>query len=183
MFNENNIMRVETTLPDGFDGNFYFTNSWDSEDFVGKWGGREYVYPAHTTSKMVMPEFTPLEVQQIRKKFAKDWAEQTFFKGKGYEHLRLREGIKDEMGMITPRGYGMSHAGTYSIDDLTPYIQMCLVPLQMSQTIVRQPLTVRLEEKLTKNEDGEINTGAVRGDKDLEALSKGKLSLDKRIME
>lgn len=182
MFDDNSIMKYETTLPENFDGNFYFTNSWEDEDFVGKWGSKEYVFPAHSTSKMLMPELSPLEVQQVRKKFAKDWAQLTFFKGKQYEHLRLREGVKDEMGMITPRGYGMSHAGTYSIDELTPYIQMCLAPLPTSQTITRAQTRVRLEEKLSTNEDGELNSAVIKTDKDLADLAKGKTALDKRVM-
>jgi hypothetical protein len=157
---EKNIMTYENVLPADFDGTFKFTN-WSKTDFVAKWGGKEYIFPAGTTSPMVIPEHTLLEIQQIRKKFAKDLAEREFFNSRQYEALRIREGVRDELGMIQPRGQGMSHAGTYSLRDLTPLIQKCLVPLPVSKMKVQVAQDTPIEEKLTKNEDGELNTEAI----------------------
>lgn len=167
-------MKYETTLPEGFTGTFYFTN-YSDEEFAAKWDGKEYIFPAGTTSPMIIPEHSPLEIQQIRKKFAKDLAEREFFKTKHYEHLRLREGVKDEYGMLIPRGQGMGHAGTYSMDMLTPLIQKALEQLPASSAFVRKAPTVRLEEKLTRNADGEIGTAPIKTDKDLESLAKGTM--------
>lgn len=155
--------KFDTILPEGFDGTFRFTNATD-EDFVGKWGGREYLYPAQKTTPMVIYDATPLETQNIRKKFAKDLAEREFFKSKKYEVYRLREGERDDMGMIKPRGQGMSHAGSYNEDDLQQYIQQCLTPLPtaipMSSIVPKEDL----EEKLTKDKKGNTITNALDDD-------------------
>jgi len=65
MFDDKSIMKYETSLPEDFTGVFYFTN-WSNEDFVGKWGGKQYTFAAETTSPMVIPEHSPLEIQHIR---------------------------------------------------------------------------------------------------------------------
>lgn len=169
----NNIMKPEKMLPADFDGVFRFTNNSD-EEFIGKWGGKEYIFPPRSTSPMIMPEFTPLEIQQIRKKFAKDWAEHQFFQSKKYEVIRSREGEKDEMNMIRPRGQGMSHAGTYSLNDLVDYIQQCLKPLPISKAIVQEGEKIKIEESLTRNKKGNLNTKAVEDDDDLKKLAKGE---------
>ena len=174
MNDEKTIMRVETVLPENFDGTFYFTN-WSDENFVGKWGGKEYHYPAQTSSKMVLPEHSPLEIQQIRKKFAKDLAEREFYKSSGYDVLRGQEGTPGNRVMNS-----IHQAATYSMDDLTPFIQKCLEPLTVAQATVKQTEGIRLEEKLSKNEDNELNSAVVRSDKDLEGLAKG--TLDARVL-
>lgn len=169
-------MEVSKILPEDFDGNFYFTNPSD-EDFVGKWDGKEYHYPAKTSSRMVMLNQTPLEIQQIRKKFAKDLAEREFFKSDKYEFARKREGLKDDMGMITPRGQGMSHAGQYTMTDLTPYIQQCLIALPVGKAIVTEAPKINLEDKLRRDDDDELMTIVVKPGGD---LIKEKKSLAKK---
>lgn len=167
-----NIMEVEKILPEDFDGIFRFTNNSD-EEFVAKYNGKEYVFPANSTSPMIMPEFSATEIMNIRKKFAYKWAEQQYFKSKAYEHQRSRESTKDKMGMIHPYGQGMSHAGQYSIDDLAPFIQQCLVPLPISKASVKAVPKVALETVLSKDDSGNLNTGVVSTDKDLENIAKG----------
>ncbi len=167
-------MRVETVLPEDFDGTFYFTN-WSDENFVGKWGGNEYHYPAQTSSKMVLPEHSPLEIQQIRKKFAKDLAEREFFKSQGYGVLSGQEGTPGNRTMNS-----IHQAGTYSLDDLAPFIQKSLEPLTVAQASVKKQEGIRLEEKLSKNEDNELNSAVVKSDKDLEGLAKG--TLESRVL-
>lgn len=159
------VLEYSPVLPVDFDGTFRFTN-WTDEDFIGKWNSLEYRFPAKTTSPILISDQTPLEIQSIRKHFAKALAEREFFKGRVYETLRLREGEKDDMGMIKPRGYGMSHAGVYTIKDLTPFIQKCLEPLQIARAEVKEGKRDDLEEKLSRDADGELNTIAVpeRGD-------------------
>jgi hypothetical protein len=160
MDNKKDIMAYEPVLPVDFDGTFRFTN-WTDEDFTATWGKKEYRFPAGTTSPILMPDQTTLEIQQIRKKFAKDLAEREYFKSTRYEHERLREGPKDDMGMIQPRGQGMSHAGQYSLDTLTPYIQRCLLPLQVSKAEVKDSPKAPLENILSRNEEGQLNTEVV----------------------
>lgn len=152
--------QFDTILPEGFDGTFRFSNPSD-EDFVGQWGGRGYLYPAKKETPMVIYDATPLEVQNIRKKFARDLAEREFFKSKKYEVFRSREGDRDEMGMIKPRGQGMSHAGAYNDSDLEPYIQQCLEPLPIAVATVTEIPKVNLEEHLARDDDNQIVTQAV----------------------
>lgn len=149
-------MKHETMLPEDFDGVFRFTN-WTKEDFVGKWGGREYRFPAQSTSPMVIPEHSPIEIQHIRKKFAKDLAEREFFNSKNYDTLKGQERNPD--GSV--RLNSIHQAGTYNLDMLTSYIQKCLEPLPVAKAIVVEAQKERLEDKLSRNEDGEFNTEAI----------------------
>lgn len=141
---------------------FPFTNRGD-EVFIAKWGKKEYRFPPMTTTPMLgmIHDATPLELQGIRKKFAKDWAEQQFFNSAKYEAIRLREGVRDSLGMIVPRGQGMSHAGMYTEADLAPYIKMCLEPLPMGEAIVTDVVETPLEETLHRDDDGNLLTEAI----------------------
>ena len=153
---KNDIMKYESALPENFDGTFRFTN-WTDSDFVGKWGGKEYHFPAHTTSPIIITDQTPLEIQQIRKKFAKNLAEQEFHKSQAYQNLKKQEMNNDG----SPRLNSIQQAGTYSIDQLTPYIQRCLEPLPVAQATMTEAPKVNLEEVLSKNEEGELNSIAI----------------------
>ncbi len=150
------IKEYETTLPEDFDGTFRFTN-WTDEDFIAKWGGKEYLFKAKTTAPMIIINQTPLEIQQIRKKFAKNLAEREF--GKSQEYSRLMSQERNPDG--SPRLNGIHSAGTYSTDSLTTYIQRCLEPLPVSKAKVSEINKEQLEDKLTRNEEGELNTEVV----------------------
>lgn len=149
-------MEYEKVLPEGFDGTFRFTN-WSDEDFVGKWGSKDYLFPAKSTSPIIIPENTPLEVQQIRKKFAKDLAEREFFNSAQYAAMKKQE--------VGPGGEAilssMHKAASYSIDQLAPYIQRALEPLQIAEAKVTVVKRVPLEETLSRNSDGELNTEVI----------------------
>lgn len=166
---EKSIMKVETVLPADFDGVFRFTN-WTSEEFTGKWGGKEYTFPAESTSPMVIPDHSPLEIQHIRKKFARDLAEQQFYKGVQYNKLMKQE--RNDDGSV--KLGGIHQAGTYTISDLTPLIQRCLEPLKVSRVSVTVSAKESLEDKLTRDDSGELVTEAVDQKKSLreKALSK-----------
>lgn len=153
---DDNIMKYETVLPEDFNGVFTFTNP-TPEDFIGKWGGKEYRYPAMTTSPMIIPEHSPLEIQNIRKKFAKDLGEQQFFKSSGYKSLQSQERNNDN----SPRLNSIHMAGTYSMNDLISFIQQCLKPLPVSKAIVTEMQKDKLEDKLSRDDDGELNTVAI----------------------
>ncbi len=77
---------------------------------------------------MIIPEHSPLEIQHIRKKFAKDLAEREFFKGTRYEAMRAPEG---SMGNRTMSG--IHTAAAYTMDDLKEGIQACLKLLAKSE--------------------------------------------------
>lgn len=149
------VQQFETVLPEGFDGTFRFTNPTE-EDFIGKWGGQQYLYPAMKTTPMVIYDATPLEVQNIRKKFARELAEREFFKSKRYEQFRSQEG---EMGHRSLNSIHM--AAQYSEGDLTAYIQKCLEPLPMAAATVAETPKLDITEHLSRDEDGEVITQAV----------------------
>lgn len=160
MNEDKGIMKIESVLPEDFDGTFRFTN-WTEEEFVGVWGSKEYHFPALTTSPMVIPEHSPLEVQHIRKKFAKDLSEREYFKSKSYEKTRSVEGNKDE-GIVQPRLNSFHMAGTYTLKDLEPYIQRCLEPLPIARASVQEaPKPIDVESTLSRNEEGNLNTEAI----------------------
>lgn len=157
MLNEDKgIMKYESVLPADFDGVFRFTN-WTDEDFVGIWGSKRYTYPKQSTSPMIIPEHSPLEIQNIRKKFAKDLAEREFGKSERYNALYKQERNLDNSARLN----SIHQAGTYSMDDLTSFIQKCLTPLQVVRASVSQEPKIAVEDKLTRNEEGELNTEAI----------------------
>lgn len=155
-------MQYQSVLPENFDGTFRFTN-WTDQDFIGKWDGKEYRFAAGTTSPIIIADQTPLEIQSIRKKFAKDLAEQEFFKGQGYAQLHLQERNNDG----SPRLNSIHQAGTYSIETLAPFIQRCLEPLAVARAVVTEAQKVNMEDKLTRDESGEINSIVVKQNGDL----------------
>ena len=160
-------MKFENVLPADFTGVFSFTN-WTDEEFVGVWGGKGYHFPANATSPMIIPEHSPLEIQHIRKKFAKDLAEREFFRGQDYEKLRSPEGILGNRTMS-----GIHTANTYTLKDLTDGIQKCLKPLEVKKAFVSTIETTPMEDVLTKDDEGNLNTQAI--DK--------KVSLRKKALE
>jgi hypothetical protein len=153
---EKNIMSYESTLPENFDGVFRFTN-WTDEDFVAKWGSKEYRFPAKTTSPIFIPNQTPLEIQQIRKKFALDLAQKVFGSTELYNRLIAQERNPDGSARLN----SIQQAGSYSLNDLAPYIQRCLEPLPAAKAEVTDAPIEPIENKLTRNEDGELNTEAI----------------------
>lgn len=166
------VMKHETTLPEDFGGVFYFTN-WTEQEFVGVWGKKEYHFPPLSTSPMLIPEHSPIEIQHIRKKFAKDLAEKYFFQTQNYEQLRRIEGLRDEnTGMIQPTLGSASRANSYNLDMLAPYIQKCLEPLPQAKAVVTPKVTQSMEERLRINEDGKPVTGAIKTDADLTKLAR-----------
>ena len=167
MKEDKSVMRYESVLPTDFDGTFRFTNPSD-EDFEGIWNSKSYLFPAESTSPMVIPEHSPLEVQHIRKKFAKDLAEREWFKSKGYKILSGQEGKPGNRTMNS-----IHQAAVYNISDLEPYIQLCLKPLKGGKVTVKPIEGSKIEDKLTRNDEGELNTEAISN----------KTSLRKKALE
>lgn len=152
--------QFKNVLPENFTGVFYFTNP-DDEDFEGKWGGKAYLYPTMKTTPMVIMDATPLEIQNIRKKFAKELAERMFFKSKKYETLRQTEGKRNDNQTITPSLNSIHQANVYAPADLQQYVDKCLEPLPLAQQKVVDMPKRNVEEELSRDEDGEVNTRVV----------------------
>ncbi len=169
---------IDNILPEDFDGVFRFTNDSD-EEFVGVWGGKEYHFPAKTTSPMIIPDHSPLQIQYIRQKFAKDWAEREFFKSSTYENLRRIEGERDAFtGMIKPTLSSSLSANSYNLKDLEAIAQRCLQPLTITQAKVTDVTKVDMEDLLSRDpKNGNLNTAPASDETDLEKLAKGKASL------
>jgi len=67
----------------------------------------------------------------------------------------------------SPRGYGMSGASTYSIDQLAPLIEKGLYIYPTAKATIQESLRPKLEDRLTKDKKGRLNTRAVEQDEPL----------------
>lgn len=153
MKNETNV------LPSDFDGVFRFTNFTDS-DFTAKWNNIEYTFPAQKMTPMVIPGMSPEEVQAIRKKFAKELAEQEFYKTPKFHRMN-----------DIPVGH---NPALYTESDLAPFISRCLEPLPIAyattkvlpkdntekyseNTVVLDEKDLKSRKSLAKNDSGVLN--------------------------
>lgn len=115
-------MKEENILPEGFDGTFRFTN-FTEENFVTRWDGVEYTFPKMKTVPIIIPTATPVQVQTIRKQFARDLAIREFYKTPKF------------VGMNTVAPGGVP--ALYTDSDLAPFIQRCLEPLPVGQATAK----------------------------------------------
>lgn len=115
------------------DGVFYFTNpglvkSKDKEgnitlDWCALWNNREYTFKGKTTVPLIIAGEPPENVQNIRKLFAKKYAQAWFHQSKRYQEL------------VKKGGY---IPATYDEDvELEKVIQACLTPLPKSDAVVK----------------------------------------------
>lgn len=118
MFNE----QGKNVLPEDFDGIFRFTN-WTNAEFKAKWDSKEYTFPANSTIPLIIPTATPIEIQSIRKKFAKELAVEVF-----YQSDKFKAMDNPSQGKRPP---------LYTDEDLTQYIQKCLEPLPIAKAKVK----------------------------------------------
>ncbi len=138
-------------LPQDFDGVFRFTN-FTTTPFVAKWGGVEYTFPPESRTPLIIPTATPVEIQHIRKKFAKELAILEWYK--------------------TPKFVGMNNiqpGGTpalYTDSDLAPFIQRCLEPLPEAKATVKV-LPKENEDKFRKDRKGKNVTKVLDEDESL----------------
>ncbi len=148
------VMKYENVLPEDFNGTFEFTN-WSDEDFDGVWGGVAYTFPANATSPMIMP-FSPLEIQHIRKKLAKDLAEREYFNSKEYKVLQKQEGTPGNRNFNS-----FQSAGQYSETDLVDYIRRALDVLPQSRASSKTLPKVKVEDTLSRDPAGKPMTAAM----------------------
>lgn len=129
----------KNVLPPDFDGTFRFTN-WTDRDFTAKWGGVEYTFPAMKTTPIIIPTLTPLEVQNVRKKFALELAQREF-------------GNSDTLKAMEAKNQGVSGfkaSVTYALQDLEPLVQKCLEPLEAGRAEVKEIPKPEFTPKATK---------------------------------
>lgn len=148
----------KSILPQDFDGTFRFTNFSD-EAFLAKWGGVEYTFPPKSQTPMVIATATPNEVQNIRKKFAKELAEREFYKSKELKKLEQMN-PQHTIGSI-------GAAITYNPMDLEPYIQRCLEPLPEARATTKAAKAVDEKEFLRTDNKGKTVTKVLDGDESL----------------
>ena len=160
-------MSYESVLPENFDGVFRFSNP-SEEDFIGEWNKKEYLFPALSTVPMVMVDHSPIEIQHIRKHFAKKLAEREFYKSREYKTMQGQEGKPGDRRMNS-----IHQAATYTLSDLEPYIKQCLQPLNAATLTAKPAKVTKVEDKLTLNDEGGYNTEAIDG----------KTSLRKKALE
>lgn len=147
--------KFTNVLPKNWDGRFMFANDSD-EDFIFKWGKRNYLFPAKQRVDLMKMAFnsTPLEVQQIRKIAAKQYGEWMYFKS---DDMKQSEALEKDPQTGYPRLTSFHSARSYTESDLVPYIQACLKDYpegdaQISETIIEIPTL----ELLHRDEEGEF---------------------------
>jgi hypothetical protein len=128
------------------------------------WNKKEYLFPAQSTVPMIMTEHSPIEIQHIRKHFAKKLAEREFFKGEAYRVKAGQEGTPGNRTMS-----GIHQAATYNLDELAPLIQKCLLPLKDAKLTSKPVITAPIEDKLSRDDDGRLNSEAIDGKASLKA--------------
>lgn len=150
----------KSVLPVDFDGIFRFTN-FTKNEFKAKWGNIEYTFAPESTSPMIIPGSTPEEVQNIRKKFARELAEIEFYKTPKFM----------SMNNIQPGGV----PALYTESDLTPFIQRCLEPLPVKSAKTQVLPPVGDEKNLRKDNKGRNVTKIIDKDESLVNGSGGSL--------
>jgi hypothetical protein len=120
------------------DGVFYFTNPGIYKNPKGEktkeedttmdwsvlWNNKEYTFKGQTTVPLVIPGEPPENIQAIRKKFAKKYAQACFHQSKKYQDL------------VKKGGY---IPATYDEDtEFVDMIQACLTPLAKSSVAVKE---------------------------------------------
>lgn len=143
------MLDEKNVLPSDFDGVFRFTNYTDSE-FKAKWDNVEYTFPANKTSPMIIPGATPEQVQNIRKKFARELAIQEWYKTPKFQGMNVN----------VPGG----SPALYTDSDIAPFVQRCLEALPIAQAKA-QVLPRDSEERYRKNVKGK-NVSRVVGEGD-----------------
>lgn len=123
-----------------FDGRFFLTNPFDF-DYTCRWDGVNYEFKAMTTSPLLIETATPLQTQQIRRKFAKDLAKEAYMRSAEFSKLSAIEKQTRAMGIPS---YVDRDDDPNNV--LAPYIQKCLEPLPVVPVKVER--TVKKEKPL-----------------------------------
>lgn len=122
---------------------FPFTNYTD-EPFTGMWDSQGYDFPPKSTVPMLgmIPSASPLEIQNIRKKFANDLGIQEFYKSKEFKKADVT--IEEAQAGKVPALANPS--------DFAPYVQRCLEPLPVAKAVIKE--VPRKEVPIVKDAKG-----------------------------
>lgn len=141
-----------------------FTNYRDVE-FKAKWDSVEYTFPPMKTTRMLgmIPNATPLEIQSIRKKFAREFAIELWYGTDKFKFMDAPE-----------RG---ARPAIYTESDLAPFIQRCLEPLPVGvPKIEHQPTAPKMEQGMSKDSKGRNVSRLL--DKDESLLAQGSANIE-----
>lgn len=159
--NPNQAPVSENVLPKDFDGTFKFTN-YTNEEFKARWNSIEYTFPPMKTIPLIIPNATPLEVQNIRKKFARELATREWYK--------------------TPKFIGMNTlvpGGTpalYTDSDIAPLVQKCLDPLPLAQATA-VVIEKHEDDKFTTDAKGRKRTRVLDQNESLVSQASGQAEI------
>ncbi len=153
------MSKEENVLPVGFSGTFMFTNARETE-FKAKWNSIEYTFPPMSTSPMIIPGEPIENVQSIRKKFAREWAIEEWYKTPKF----------DKMNNIAPGGT----PSLYTDSDLAPFIQKCLEPLPIASSTAKA-LPKDNEANYTQDAKGRPVTRVLEGNENLKVQDSAPL--------
>lgn len=119
-------------INEGFSGVFYFTNPTKIER-KRLWNNKEYTFPPMSTVPLIIPSETLENIQEIRKRFAKDLALERVYEGEitpsGYNYKKAKE-----------MGNGMPP--TFDEKILEPFIEECLKPLEIKRAGVKSAKSI-----------------------------------------
>lgn len=116
-----------------FSGVFYFTNPTNKERRK-LWNNKEYIFPPESRVPLIIASETLDNIQEIRKRFAKDLALERLYEG---------EPVKDRQGNVVfdynkAKGLGNGMPPTFDEKILEPFIEECLKPLPIKRGSVKQ---------------------------------------------
>lgn len=105
-----------------------FTNPMKRE-WKHLWNNKEYIFPPESTVPLIIPTETLENIQEIRKRFAKDLALDRVYEGEvtpsGFDYNKAKE-----------MGRGMPP--TFDEKILEPFIQECLKPMPVKRMNVQK---------------------------------------------
>lgn len=131
-----------------FGGVFYFTNP-TKVDRKRLWNNKEYNFPAESTVPLIIPSETLENVQEIRKRFAKDLALERLYEG---EKVYSADGKTVLFDYLKAKEMGNGLPPTFDEKILESFIQECLKPLPIKRASVKSAASVDDESryKVTK---------------------------------
>lgn len=117
-----------------FSGVFMFTNPTKTER-RRLWNNKEYVFPAESTVPLIIPTETLENIQEIRKRFAKDMALERLYEG---ETVYARDGKTVVFQYKKAKEMGNGLPPTFDEKILEPMIEECLKPLEIKRAEIKE---------------------------------------------
>lgn len=161
------------TINEDFSGVFYFTNPTKVER-KRLWNNKEYIFPAESTVPLIIPSETLDNIQEIRKRFAKDMALERLYEG---EKVLDRDG-KVIFDYAKAKEMGGGLPPTFSEKILEPFIEECLKPLPIKRAKVQEGTKVDDDRayKATKAMGKDDNPNMLFAEENKSVPALGKMS-------